>query len=155
MYHAFLLKMTRRLCKEHHERVFLKDNSAISWHWWTMVETLRRTTFLVDMVNELSYHTNALNNVNYESLDESLLLDMPLPAPDRLWRALNAEEWAAARDTSGWTNEGLSTLRTALSRFDADSYRRALRDNDMIGRCESIQQISELIISSATFLRRH
>jgi hypothetical protein len=82
LYHHFLLKMTRRLCQEHIEGLSLKDNHAIHWQRWTMAETLRRTTYLVNMVNELSYHTNALKSVYHESLDDPLLLNMPLPAPE-------------------------------------------------------------------------
>lgn len=152
-YHHFLLKMTRRLCQQHNERVSLKENTAISWHSWTMAETLRRTTFLVDMCNELSYHTNALNGVYYESLDDGLLLDMPLPAPDSMWRASSEDEWATARDATGWTGAGVVTLRSAMD--GQDTIPRSLDENpgsDSM-RSDKIQQISKLIISSARHLK--
>lgn len=154
LYHHFLLKMTRRLCQQHIEGVSLMDNTAISWHCWTMAETLRRTTFLVHMVNELSYHTNALNGVYYESLHEALLLDMPLPAPESMWRALNEGEWAAARDTTGWTGPGVLTLRTSMDRLDARA--RVLGGSpERAGRSlDNIQHISKLIISSVRHFRR-
>lgn len=152
-YHHFLLKMTRRLCQQHDERLSLKDNTAISWHSWTMAETLRRTTFLVDMCNELSYHTNALNSVYYESLDDGLILDMPLPAPDSMWCASSEDEWATARDTTGWTGTGVVTLRTSMDGHD--TIPRSLDESpgsDSM-RSDKIQQISKLIISSARHLK--
>ncbi|KAL8687985.1 MAG: hypothetical protein Q9218_005989 [Villophora microphyllina] len=141
LYHHFLLKMTRRLCQEHMDKVSLKTNTAISWHKWTLIETLRRTAFLVNMVNELSHHSNALRHVYYEPLDPSLVLDMPLPAPDSMWRAINEDEWIAARDSSGWTGSGVLTLREAM--------RSECRGPSNGHSLNNIEQISNLIISCA------
>ena len=154
LYHHFLLKMTRRLCQEHVEAVLSKDNNVIDWQRWTMSETLRRTTFLVDMVNELSYHTNALNPVYYESLQKSLVLDMPLPAPDSMWHACNEHEWAAARDATGWSRAGVLTLRDLDLGPQAgvpSANRSSLND---WRRLDNIEQISKLIISSAKHVTR-
>lgn len=152
LYHHFLLKMTRRLCQEHFERASLKDDTASEWHSWTIAETLRRTSFLVSMVNELSYHINSINRVYYESLHESLVMDMPLPAPDSMWRALNEVEWRAARDSTGWTGNGVMTLRSAMDKLDAAA--GSEKSESQLGRPDNIQQISNLIISSARNLRR-
>ena len=154
LYHHFLLKMTRRLCQEHIEKVSSKDNTNISWHCWTMAETLRRTTFLVDMVNELSYRTDALNHVYFESLHETLLLEMPLPAPDSMWRALNEDDWATARDATGWTGAGIMTLSTAIDRLKTAPGDATGSSESEDWRSDNIQQISKLIISSARHLRR-
>ncbi|KAL8698652.1 MAG: hypothetical protein Q9201_006450 [Fulgogasparrea decipioides] len=154
LYHHFLLKMTRRLCQENNERISLKDNTAIDWHTWTMAETLRRTTFLVNMVNELSYHTNALNPAYYESLHPSLVLDMPLPAPETMWRALNENEWAAARDDSGWSGVGVLTLRDFTVRLESGDSSADGSSRSQRGRYDNIQQISNLIISSARHLKQ-
>ena len=154
LYHHFLLKMTRRLCQEHVEAVLSKDNNAIDWQRWTMSETLRRTTFLVDMVNELSYHTNALNPVYYESLQKSLVLDMPLPAPDSMWHACNEHEWTVARDATGWSGAGVLTLRDLDLGPQAgvpSANRSSLND---WRRLDNIEQISKLIISSAKHVTR-
>ena len=151
LYHHFLLKMTRRLCQEHFEGASLKDDNASEWHSWTMAETLRRTSFLVSMVNELSYHTNSINRVYYESLHESLVMDMPLPAPDSMWRALNQDEWRAARDSTGWIGDGIMTLRSAMDKLDAAA--GSEKPESLFGRPGNIQQISNLIISSARHLR--
>ena len=154
LYHHFLLKMTRRLCQEHGEALLSKDNNALDWQRWTMSETLRRTTFLVDMVNELSYHTNALNPVYYESLQKSLVLDMPLPAPDSMWHARNEHEWTAARDATGWSGAGVLTLRDLDLGPQAgvpSANRSSLND---WRRLDNIEQISKLIISSAKHVTR-
>ncbi|KAL8736864.1 MAG: hypothetical protein Q9181_002255 [Wetmoreana brouardii] len=154
LYHHFLLKMTRRLCQENNERISLKDNTAIGWHTWTMAETLRRTTFLVNMVNELSYHTNALNPAYYESLHPSLVLDMPLPAPETMWRALNEREWAAARDNSGWSGVGVLTLRDFTVRLESGDSSADESSRSQGGKYDNIQQISNLIISSARHIKQ-
>lgn len=151
LYHHFLLKMTRRLCQEHLKGAPLKGDIASEWQSWTLAETLRRTSFLVSMVNELSYHTNSINQVYYESLHESLVMDMPLPAPETMWRALNKDEWKAARDSSGWTGKGIITLRAALDKLDAAA--ESEKSESQLGRLDNIQQISNLIISSARHLR--
>lgn len=151
LYHHFLLKMTRRLCQEHLKGASLKGDITSEWHSWTLAETLRRTSFLVSMVNELSYHTNSINRVYYESLHESLVMDMPLPAPESMWRALNKEEWKAARDSTGWIGEGIITLRAALDKLDAAAWSE--KCESQLGRLDNIQQISNLIISSARHLR--
>ncbi len=151
LYHHFLLKMTRRLCQEHLKEASLKGDIANEWHSWTLAETLRRTTFLVSMVNELSYHTNSINRVYYESLHDSLVIDMPLPAPESMWRALNKDEWKAARDTTGWTGDGIIALRAALDKLDAGA--GSDKSESPLGRLDNIQQISNLIISSARHLR--
>ena len=154
IYHHFLLKMTRRLCQEHGEEVSLKDNTAIDWHRWTMAETLRRTAFLVNMVNELSYHINALNSVYYESLHESLTSDIPLPAPNSMWRALDETEWAAARDATGWSGAGIMTLRMFMDMPEAGAGSHEGSSEDHVEGADNIQRISSLIINSAKHLRR-
>ena len=152
LYHHFLLKMTRRLCQEHFEGASLKDDTASEWQSWTIAETLRRTSFLVSMVNELSYHIKSINRVYYESLHESLVMDMPLPAPDSMWRALNEDEWRAARDSTGWIGNDVMTLRSALDKLDAAA--GSEKSESQLGRPDNIQQISNLIISGARNLRR-
>ncbi|KAL8941764.1 MAG: hypothetical protein Q9216_002049 [Gyalolechia sp. 2 TL-2023] len=150
LHHHFLLQMTRRLCQKHLEYLLSKDNTAIDWQTWATVETLRRTTFLVDMVNELSYHARALELVYYEPLHPSLVLDMPLPAPDSMWRALNEGEWAAARDASGWTGAGVFTLRDSTIGSDTGGSRAdGRRSSSLEGKHNDAQPISNLIISSA------
>ncbi|KAL8768145.1 MAG: hypothetical protein Q9209_005536 [Squamulea sp. 1 TL-2023] len=155
LYHHFLLKMTRRLCQEHMERTSLKDTTTVDWYTWTIAETLRRTTFLVNMVNELSYYTNALNPAYYEPLDPSLVLDLPLPAPETMWRALNEREWAVARDDSGWAGVGVCTLRDLTDRLESGPSSADGSSPSQGSRWHNnIQQISNLIISSARHLKQ-
>ena len=155
LYHHFLLKMTRRLCQEHMERTSLKDTTAVDWYTWTIAESLRRTTFLVNMVNELSFHTNALNPAYYEPLDPSLVLDLPLPAPETIWRALNEREWAVARDDSGWAGAGVCTLRDLTDRLESGaSSADGGSPSQGSRRHNNIEQISNLIISSARHFKQ-
>lgn len=67
-----------------------------------------------------------------------------------MWRALNEDQWATARDNTGWTGEGVTTLGSSVARLEADA---GSPGNDA-GVLENIQQISNLIISSARHLRR-
>ncbi|KAL9593696.1 MAG: hypothetical protein Q9219_007429 [cf. Caloplaca sp. 3 TL-2023] len=153
LHHHFLLQMTRRLCQRHLESLSSKDNTAVEWQTWTTMETLRRTTFLVNMVNELSYHTKGLNLVYYDPLHPSLVLDMPLPAPDSMWRALNEREWAAARDSSGWTGANILSLRESMElNTEAASADERILGNR--GEDHKYQPISNLIISSARHIQQ-
>ena len=152
LYHHFLLKMTRLLCRQHLDILTSKDNSTASWSSWTLAETLRRTVFLVDMVNELSYHTQALDSIYHEPLQDSLLMEMPLPAPESMWRATSEEEWTAARDVSGWTGHGVMTLGTAVDNIERGHSPCANGERSENGQT---QQISKLIISGAMYLKRH
>ena len=103
LHHHFLLQMTRRLRQKRLKNLSSKDNTAVKWQTWTAMETMRRTAFLVKMVNERSYHAKELDLVYYDPLHPWSVMDMPLPASEIMWRALNEREWAAARDASGWT----------------------------------------------------
>lgn len=136
---------TRCICHCHSDIIKSLGNATIEWGAWTIAETLRRTIFLVNMINELSSMTKALNRHYYDPLDEAFVLDMPLPAPDSMWQAQGPSEWAAARDATNWTGEDILTLRTVLERLQGGGHSPKLQGKGL----ENLQSLSRLIISCA------
>ncbi|KAL2792990.1 hypothetical protein BJX66DRAFT_339205 [Aspergillus keveii] len=67
------------------------------WRKWLITETIRRTVFLANTINTLSYRTQKQNPYYYEALDDDSVLNMLLPAPMSVWKASSEEEWLAAR----------------------------------------------------------
>ncbi|ORX34579.1 hypothetical protein BD324DRAFT_594403 [Kockovaella imperatae] len=62
------------------------------WRRWIQLETRRRTAYLIyhlDIVSALESHIPPI-------LTSCEMADMPLPAPDSLWLAADAEEWFEA-----------------------------------------------------------
>jgi PKD repeat protein len=70
---------------------------GIDWRKWLITETIRRTVFLANTINTLSYRTQKQNPYYYEALDDDSVLNMLLPAPMSVWKASSEEEWLAAR----------------------------------------------------------
>lgn len=79
-----------------------------------MAETVRRTVFLVNIINILAGHDNGCPSPYYEPLDDDLIFRMALPAPDALWESRTAEAWQAARDRLGWLGSKRSTIQGLL-----------------------------------------
>lgn len=107
--------MARKLAQTH-----LRPNREPSfttleaeWRTWYLSETVRRTLFLVNVINILSCRDSKQNSYFYEALDDALLLELPLPAPDRLWKANSAQEWVQARAAAGGHDIG-PRLREAM-----------------------------------------
>lgn len=100
--HHFFLKMARRLTQQHLLRPGDEaDTDESSWRKWIIHESIRRTAFLVNIINNLSCRTQKQNPYFYETLDADLVLNMPLPAPDVMWKATSPEEWIAAKNSLG------------------------------------------------------
>lgn len=72
------------------------NQSDAAWRKWFVVETLRRTIFLVHIINVLSCRTEKQDPYYYEDLDNEFVLSLPVPASDVLWKASTAEEWRIA-----------------------------------------------------------
>ena len=62
------------------------------------MESLRRTIFLVNIVNVLAARVRKLHEDYYEPLNDEFVLDMRMPAPEPVWKACDAEEWVKALD---------------------------------------------------------
>ncbi|KAI9803142.1 MAG: hypothetical protein M1833_001213 [Piccolia ochrophora] len=97
--HLFFLKMSRRLAKQHLASNGSNVSTTEDWRQWLTNETIRRTLFLVHMINSLSCRLHKQDPYWYEPLDEGLISEMALPAPSQMWSAATAEEWEAAKMT--------------------------------------------------------
>ncbi|KAF1946382.1 hypothetical protein EJ02DRAFT_450483, partial [Clathrospora elynae] len=103
----FLLKMTQCYARSYSAirnpdvEVFSDPNSAptsavaSSWNRWMITETARRTVFFANIVN---FYTNHNHNTGqqlayYESLDDDLVLNMPLPCSEAAWTARDESSW--------------------------------------------------------------
>ena len=90
--------MTRRLCISHSSALFSIRGHARDWPQWIFVESLRRTIFLVNIINVLAARVRKLHEDYYEPLNDEFVLDMRMPAPEPVWKACNAEQWVKAAD---------------------------------------------------------
>lgn len=84
--------MTQKLAEKHLDALVPtnEDQQIPNWQDWVLAETIRRTVFVVNIINVLSLRMGHQNIFFYKPLDDDLVSDMPLPAPDSWWRAQNA-----------------------------------------------------------------
>lgn len=92
------------------------------WARWKLMETARRTLFLVNMVNFFSYYDQATGKQlpYYEALDDNLMLNMPLPCSHAAWLARDEYEWRQAMQSQP-PSTSINTLSRRLSTHDHDS----------------------------------
>ena len=114
--HPYFLKLARRLWQEN-RYVSGRQNEYMDWETWVVDETLRRTFYLVNIVNTLSRRFNPQNLSYYEGLDEDLILNSTLPAPDQMWKATTSEEWEAAKRKFNWDPRNQPTVHMIISRL--------------------------------------
>ncbi|KAJ5816319.1 C6 finger domain protein [Penicillium robsamsonii] len=105
------LPMTRRLCKLHQKA--LERNEA-GWSEWKFAESLRRNVFFVHVVNILAAEARKLHHDYFEPLNDAMILQMPLPAPEYMWRVCSDAEWQVAREHARPTSPAPSTLQDLL-----------------------------------------
>ncbi|CEL04993.1 hypothetical protein ASPCAL06115 [Aspergillus calidoustus] len=84
------------------------------WRKWLITETIRRTVFLANTINTLSYRTQKQNPYYYEALDDDSVLNMLLPAPMSVWKASSEEEWLAARGTLSAEERGRARMTVRM-----------------------------------------
>ncbi|KAJ5622720.1 hypothetical protein N7528_005952 [Penicillium herquei] len=109
----FLLKMTRCLCRVHKTAI---EGNETSWSEWKFNESLRRNVFFVHIVNILAAEARSLQYDYFEPLDDDMILKMPLPAPEGVWRACSEDEWRVARE---YAHSMTSTPRTLQDLIDS------------------------------------
>jgi hypothetical protein len=117
------MKMTRRLSSIHSKALQIHHEDENDWNQWKFMESLRRNFFFVHIINILESKARKLNESYFEPLNNNMILKLPLPAPERMWRACSAEEWMLARtQTLGHLTSPKSAerpLRTLGSVFQA------------------------------------
>jgi hypothetical protein len=84
------------------------------WRKWLITETIRRTVFLANTINTLSYRTQKQNPYYYEALDDDSVLNMLLPAPMSVWKASSEEEWLAARGNLSAEERGRARMTVRM-----------------------------------------
>lgn len=89
--------MTRRLAKQYLQTSTVEDGGESNWRKWLMDETIRRTVFLVNAINTLSCRVQKQDPNYFEPLDNDLIHNLALPAPEAIWKASSAEEWSLAK----------------------------------------------------------
>ncbi|KAF5988321.1 hypothetical protein FBULB1_1545 [Fusarium bulbicola] len=93
----FFLKMTRRLAKQYLQTSTVEDGEESNWRKWLMDETIRRTVFLVNAINTLSCRVQKQDPNYFEPLNNNLIHNLTLPAPEAIWKASSAEKWTLAK----------------------------------------------------------
>lgn len=132
--------MTRYLARTQATKILCAPQET--WESWALSETIRRTILLVNSINSLSCRVGRQDPRLFESLDDELVFQSPLPAAIDLWRAKTASEWtskklsmsvkAAEREKLeiGTAIEGLSLGEKAGYSYatDPDQYSRMVVD---------------------------
>lgn len=103
--------MARRLCHLHKESL---ERQEADWSEWKYAESLRRNIFLVHVVNILAAKARKLHYDYFEPLNDATVLQLPLPAPEHMWRACNEDEWLAAREVARQTPLASCTLQDLI-----------------------------------------
>ena len=114
--HPYFLRMAGRLCQEGLSwHVDKKENN--DWKSWIFAETLRRTSFLVHIINTLSRRIHWQSASCYQALDDNLIFNLTLPAPDAMWKASTSEEWIEAKKKHDWEPNQQRTIRMVIDRL--------------------------------------
>ncbi|KAL2834639.1 hypothetical protein BJY01DRAFT_253007 [Aspergillus pseudoustus] len=95
---SFLLKMTRRLYKHYRPAIETNHDDELNWERWKFSESIRRNIFFANIINILGARAGKLNGVYFEPLDDDVVLNLTLPAPECMWRACSLREWLDARE---------------------------------------------------------
>lgn len=105
------MKMTRRLSNTHSKALQIHHEDENDWNQWKFMESLRRNFFVVHIINTLESKARKLNESHFEPLNDNMILRLPLPAPERMWRACSAEEWMLARTQTLGHSTSLKSTR--------------------------------------------
>ena len=111
-------QMTRRLCRLHQQAL---GQNEVGWSDWKFAESLRRNVFFVHIVNILAAEARKLHHDYFEPLDDAMILQMPLPAPESMWRACSDAEWRVAREYARPPSSTPCTLQGLLDMVRAGS----------------------------------
>ncbi|KAL4914844.1 hypothetical protein BDW62DRAFT_189678 [Aspergillus aurantiobrunneus] len=98
LHSSFVLKMTRLLYKHYRDAIETTHDNELNWERWKFSESLRRNIFFANIINILGAKAGRLNSAYFEPLDDELIANLPLPAPECMWRACTLREWLEARE---------------------------------------------------------
>lgn len=92
--------MARHLYDLHKDALLVHHEHENDWTRWKFTESLRRNIFFVHIISILGGRARArkLTEEYVESLGNEMVLHLPLPAPEYMWRAGSEEEWLLARE---------------------------------------------------------
>lgn len=90
--------MTRLLYKHYREAIETTHDNELNWERWKFSESIRRNIFFANIINILGARAGRLNSAYFEPLDDQMVLQLPLPAPECMWRACSLREWLEARE---------------------------------------------------------
>ncbi|CAD0096191.1 unnamed protein product [Aureobasidium mustum] len=124
-----VLKMTRRFCQSHPEATDpsaeMNRDSRVryvsapsAWMTWLVAETARRTIFLAHIVNYYATKDPKTGEVSpyYESLNDEMIWNMPLPCSSAAWKARTEQEWldVLRKEHKVMATEGQYTLLSEI-----------------------------------------
>ncbi|PTB78024.1 hypothetical protein M440DRAFT_1468608 [Trichoderma longibrachiatum ATCC 18648] len=154
MLHLYFLKMTRRLIQQHLLPPSTDEvTDEVSWRRWIMKETIRRTVFLVNTINTLSCRIQKQNPYYFEPLDDHLVRNTTLPAPESLWKASSAEEWIAAKAQLGPEEAARSclTVQQVVDQFMSENDPNDHQNHDICRvKYEQFDAFTRLILATAS-----
>lgn len=123
----FFLRMARRFVASYMPQLRSSyddsDYSEPAWEKWISTETVRRTFFLIHIINVIACRTEKQNPYFYEELDDDLVMDLPLPAPEKIWKANSAAEWKSALEEE--LQGGWQANRTASMNFSGNGWKES------------------------------
>ncbi|CAI4214876.1 unnamed protein product [Parascedosporium putredinis] len=143
--------MTRRLIQEYVRSNITGDSEEVNWRKWIVNETIRRTLFLANTINTLSCKTQRQDAYYFEPLDDNLIRNMTLPAPDSLWNASSRDEWLLAKAQLNTNNGPRSrpTVQQVLTRISSDGQGGAGSSGGVWGiSFDEFDEFTKLIIST-------
>lgn len=133
--------------------------ATTTWSRWRITETARRTIFFANMFNFFSNydHRTGKQLPYYESLNDELVLNMPLPCSHAAWLARDEETWRLAMKgqspsanlfTTDFDHMSSETsLKTILSKFTKEYLQVEIGANVGFGGSDELRR---LIILCAT-----
>ncbi|EGR45855.1 uncharacterized protein TRIREDRAFT_110658 [Trichoderma reesei QM6a] len=146
MLHLYFLKHLLPLSSD-------EVTDEVSWRRWIMKETIRRTVLLVNTINTLSCRIQKQNPYYFEPLDDNLVRNTTLPAPESLWKASSAEEWIAAKAQLGPEEAARSclTVQQVVDQFMSENDPNDHQNHDICRvKYEQFDAFTRLILATAS-----
>ncbi|KAH8804514.1 C6 zinc finger domain protein [Xylogone sp. PMI_703] len=127
------------------------------WARWRITETARRTIFFANILNFYSNrdHITGKQLPYYSSINDDLILNMPLPCNDVAWLARSEEDWKLAMQrppstiyhSPGFNSPGCEaidsqiTLKSIFSKFTKDYLQAEIGTNAGFDTSEELRHL--------------